>query len=145
MKARISFAFFTLLGFASMAGAVDQPYMQSARADLQTAKRELQKATPDKGGHRAKAIGLISDAIAEVNEGIEYARRHNHVVSGDLKTILAKAPDQPHMQAALTALESARNNLDKATPDKGGHRAKAIDLVKSAIDEVKLGIEAGRG
>jgi hypothetical protein len=41
-------------------------------------------------------------------------------------------------------LESARNNLDHATNDKGGHRARAIDLVKDAIDEVKRGIEAGR-
>jgi len=48
------------------------------------------------------------------------------------------------MQTALIALESAKNNLDKAMADKGGHRAKAIDYVKDAISEVKEGIEAGR-
>jgi len=48
------------------------------------------------------------------------------------------------LQAALDALESARNNLEKANPDKGGHRAKAIDLVKDAISEVRMGIQAAR-
>ena len=48
------------------------------------------------------------------------------------------------MQAALDSLRSAQTNLEKAIADKGGHRAKAMDLVKQAIDEVKLGIEAAR-
>ena len=48
------------------------------------------------------------------------------------------------MQAALTALESAKNNLERARADKGGHRTKALDLVKDAISEVKKGIDAAR-
>jgi hypothetical protein len=111
--------------------------MRAARADLMTAKSELQKAIPDKGGHRVKAIQLVNQAIAEVNAGIAFDRRHNHA-------IFSAAPDQPHMTAALAALESAKNNLDHATSDKGGHRANAIDIIKDAIDEVKKGIEAGQ-
>jgi hypothetical protein len=138
MKARISLAVFALLIFA-VAGlaAGDQPFMRAARADLMTAKSELQKAIPDKGGHRVKAIQLVNQAIAEVNAGIAFDRRHNHA-------IFSTAPDQPHMTAALAALESAKNNLDHATSDKGGHRANAIDIIKDAIDEVKKGIEAGQ-
>ena len=34
--------------------------------------------------------------------------------------------DQPHMQAALEHLRAAKVELAAATPDKGGHRAKAI-------------------
>ena len=49
--------------------------------------------------------------------------------------------NQPHMQAALAALEIAHSQLDKATSDKGGHRVKAKQLVKDAIAEVKKGIE----
>jgi hypothetical protein len=44
----------------------------------------------------------------------------------------------------LAALQSAQHNLDQATADKGGHRGKAIDLIKAAIDEVNKGIEAGK-
>jgi len=135
MKAKTLFAIFMLLGMVAIAGAVpDQPYMEAARADLQKAKAELQLAMRDKGGHRAKASSLVSSAIGEVNAGIAYARRHSHAV----------VPDQPHMQAALDALTSARDNLDKAEPDKGGHRAKAIEYVRAAIDQVQKGIEAGR-
>jgi hypothetical protein len=47
---------------------------------------------------------------------------------------------QPHMQAALEHLRDARNELQEASHDKGGHRAKAIDLVNQAIDDVQAGI-----
>ena len=144
MKAKTVFAAMFLLGVAAFAGAVpDQPNMQAARSSLNTARAELQKATPDKGGHRVNAIGLINSAIAEVNAGIAFDRRHNH---GSLvpENLFAGSPDQPHMQNALTALENAKDSLEKATTDKGGHRNKALDYVKDAIKEVKKGIEAGR-
>ena len=138
MKYKTVFAVALLLGATTIAAAVpDQPFMQAARGDLQTAKRELQRATANKGGHRAKAIALTNQAIAQVNQGIDYDRRHNHALR------FAGAPDQPHMTAALAALESARNNLERATSDKGGHRAKALEFVKAAIDHVKKGIDAG--
>ena len=44
------------------------------------------------------------------------------------------------MRSALGSLEAALGQLQKATPDKGGHRVKAIDLTKDAIEEVKKGI-----
>lgn len=145
MRARSVFAVLMSLGIAAIAVAVpDQPFMKAARGDLNTARSELQKATPDKGGHRVKAIELVNDAIAEVNAGIAFDRRHNHASALNTEELFAGAPDQPHMQTALIALESARNNLDRATADKGGHRAKAIDYVKDAISEVKKGIDAGR-
>ena len=144
MKTRTVFALLMLSGIAAIASALpDQPFMKAARADLNTARNQLQQATPDKGGHRVKAIELVNDAIAEVNAGIAFDRRHNHA-DFTAEELFGGAFDQPHMQTALVALESAKNNLDRATPDKGGHRAKAIDYVKDAISEVKKGIEAGR-
>jgi len=50
---------------------------------------------------------------------------------------------QPHMQAALKALNNAKNQLQTATPDKAGHRDKAIGLVGQAIEQVQQGIQAG--
>jgi len=52
----------------------------------------------------------------------------------------AQADPQPHMHAALSALKTARQQLEKASPDKGGHRVKALALVKDAIVEVEKGI-----
>jgi hypothetical protein len=51
---------------------------------------------------------------------------------------------QPHMEAALSALETAKRELDVAIPDKEGHRVKAIALVNDAIAEVRAGIKAGK-
>lgn len=122
---------------AAQAAVPDQPYMEAALADLNTAKTELASALRNKGGHRATAASLTQQAINQVKAGIAFARTHNHTT--------VSRPDQPHMQAALAALTSARNNLDKANPDKGGHRAKALDLIKQAIDEVNAGIAAAEG
>ena len=54
---------------------------------------------------------------------------------------LAGADPQPAMRTAITNLESALGSLQKASPDKGGHRQKAITLTQQAIDEVKQGIK----
>ena len=40
---------------------------------LQSARGELAAATPNKGGHREKAMGLIDQAIGEVRAGIAFA------------------------------------------------------------------------
>ena len=125
-----------VLAMTAYAVPPDQPHMEAALGNLNTAKSELQAALRDKGGHRGKAAGLVSQAIGEVNKGIAFARRHNHATA---------ALDQPHMQAALDALNAAKGNLESALDDKGGHRKKALELVNSAIDEVQLGIKAGEG
>ncbi|MGB8130629.1 MAG: hypothetical protein WCG81_12625 [Candidatus Angelobacter sp.] len=51
--------------------------------------------------------------------------------------------DQPHMQAALEALQQAKHHLEEAKHDKGGHRAAAIKAIDSAINHVKEGMESG--
>ena len=50
---------------------------------------------------------------------------------------------QPHMVAALEALKTAKTELEMAEHNKGGHRAKALELVHKAIGQTKKGIEAG--
>jgi hypothetical protein len=50
-----------------------QPHMNESIGFLQSARGELQAATPNKGGHRERAIGLIDQAIGEVRAGIAFA------------------------------------------------------------------------
>ena len=52
----------------------------------------------------------------------------------------AGAEPQPHMKSALSSLEAALGQLQKASADKGGHRVKAIELTQGAIEQVKQGI-----
>ena len=54
----------------------DQPHMQVALESLRNAKRELDQATPDKGGHRARAIKLVNQAMEETEKGMRFDRRH---------------------------------------------------------------------
>jgi len=55
----------------------------------------------------------------------------------------AQASEQPHMDAALGLLQNAKAELQQATHNKGGHRARAVQLVDQAIAQVNAGIAAG--
>ena len=65
-----------LSGFLLGRASADQPHMQAALEHLREAKGELVRADVDKGGHRARAIVLVNDAIAQVEKGIAFDRRH---------------------------------------------------------------------
>ena len=58
--------------------------------------------------------------------------------------IAAANAGQPNMQAALGDLRAARASLERAVPDKAGHRVRAIGLVNQAITEVQAGMAAAR-
>jgi hypothetical protein len=60
--------------FASPAAIPDQPHMRAALDHLREAKRSLEAANDNKGGHRLKALGDVDKAIDEVNRGIEAGR-----------------------------------------------------------------------
>ncbi len=80
MIRRFVFASFVILTlvFGGLAGRAfaAQPHMAAALDHLRAARSSLQNATADKGGHRARALELIGDAIREVERGIEFDRNH---------------------------------------------------------------------
>jgi hypothetical protein len=47
---------------------------------------------------------------------------------------------QPNMEAALQQLRQAEEALSRATSDKGGHRVRALNLVRQAEGEINSGI-----
>lgn len=63
-------------GLAASGARADQPYMHDALDQLRTARATLAAGSPDKGGHRVRAIALVDRAIAEVRTGIAYDRTH---------------------------------------------------------------------
>ncbi|SMF94745.1 hypothetical protein SAMN02949497_2078 [Methylomagnum ishizawai] len=52
--------------------------------------------------------------------------------------------EQPNMQNALDYLKQAKDSLQRASQDKGGHRGSAIQAINQAIQEVKAGMEYDR-
>jgi len=113
-----------------------QPNMQHALSSLMDAQMSLERATPDKGGHRMKALELVKQAIKETQQGIEYDRTHKNE---DRNSVY-----QPNMKQALSSLQEAQRFLQRATSDKGGHRMKALELVQQAIRETQRGIDYDR-
>ena len=49
------------------------------------------------------------------------------------------ARHEPHMSAAYGHLRQARAELEKAAPNKGGHRERAMELVDQAMQQVQEG------
>jgi hypothetical protein len=52
---------------------------------------------------------------------------------------------QPKMREALAQLQIAREDLQKAEANKGGHREKALQLVNEAINQVQAGASYAAG
>jgi hypothetical protein len=48
---------------------------------------------------------------------------------------------QGNMERAIGELKAALRSLRDATPDKGGHKATAVNLIQQAIGEVQAGID----
>lgn len=66
------------------------------------------------------------------------------VVAGTAGMLAGMAiADQPNMRNALDNLREARDDLQAASHNKGGHRLAALKLVNEAIDHVQAGIDAG--
>ena len=53
-----------------------EPHMSAALGHLQQAKEELQRAAPNKGGHRERAMELVNQAIQQVQDGERYYQEH---------------------------------------------------------------------
>ena len=72
--ATLFLAVLLVAGFVAGHAHAAQTHMHAALNHLRNARSELQAASADKGGHRERAIQLVNDAIAQVEEGIRYAR-----------------------------------------------------------------------
>jgi len=56
-----------------------------------------------------------------------------------------RAEEHPDMQAAQQALESARQHLKAAGPEYAGHRAKALERINQALEQIRLGLASAGG
>ena len=56
-----------------------------------------------------------------------------------------RADEHPDMSAAQQALESARQHLQAAGHEYGGHRAKAIERINQALEQIRLGLASAGG
>ena len=64
------------LALSALPAVAYQGNMERALSALGAALGSLQAATPNKGGHRERAMHLIERAMGEVQAGIDFAYRH---------------------------------------------------------------------
>ena len=64
------------LALSALPAEAYQGNMERALAALGAALQSLQAATPNKGGHRERAMRLIEHAMGEVQAGIDFAYQH---------------------------------------------------------------------
>lgn len=69
-------AFAAALAVSARPAAAYQGNMERAMGSLYEALASLREATPNKGGHRERAIELIQQALNQVQQGIEWADEH---------------------------------------------------------------------
>lgn len=65
-----------LIGASVESANAYQGNMERALASLQDAFGSLRDSTPNKGGHRERAMDLIRQAMAETQAGIAFANQH---------------------------------------------------------------------
>ena len=75
---------------------------------------------------RNRVIGVLSTLLLLAGMGLWAQNRE-------------MARHEPHMSAALGHLQQAKDELQRATPNKGGHREKAMELINQAIQQVQEG------
>jgi hypothetical protein len=125
-----------------------QPKMQAAQQALEEARMEAQAASPNKGGHRERALVFIQQAEGALNAGMQYAAAHPTEIGeadgpGPAEPVNESVPGaehQPHMWRAVVALREARKQMLGAKHDKGGYRVQALSFTQQAIDQLREGI-----
>lgn len=138
---------------APMAADYGQPKMQAALGALQRADASLQRASPNKGGHRERAIQLVRQAMGAVDAGMRYAAAHPTEVGAARGPALPEPVDQnvpgaerqPNMAQAVVELREARLQLWEGKGDKGGYRIQALNLIEQALTQVQEGIRFANG
>jgi hypothetical protein len=56
-------------------GGEQHPHIRAALHELQEARRELQTAAHDFGGHRKEALEAVDNAIKQLREALEYDKK----------------------------------------------------------------------
>lgn len=113
------------------------PYMKSTRTQLMKARAHLFAGEKDKGGHREQAVAFTSAAIDEVTAAMKSSHHASASDASEVSTTNTFAEVGSHMRKALIHLKQAKENLGAAAPDAAGRKAKAMELIDKAIEQVE--------
>ncbi|HZS43768.1 MAG TPA: hypothetical protein VFC63_01585 [Blastocatellia bacterium] len=139
------------LSAVSMLSAQERhPKIRAAINALKDARMEMRNAKDEFCGHKADAIKATDYAITQLQEALRYDRAG--LIQNDLnkasyvKVSLSSEPYQrfPRIRAALDSLKAARDEMQNAAHDFGGHKQKALEATNDAITQLQLAIDCAK-
>jgi len=66
------------------------------------------------------------------------------VAAPEVKPAHHEHEKHPELRKALRKLRGAKQDLEKAAHDFGGHKAKALEAINTAIEEIKSALESDK-
>lgn len=126
----------------SMAGGEAHPLIKRALNALQTAKTDLQNAAHDYCGHRVEALEATNAAIGELQQALDCADRNSSAGGFEMETSNGLSAERhPNINRAISALGAAEGDLQNAARDYCGHRVKALDATRAALNQLRLAVQ----
>lgn len=127
---------------------VSDQRMRDASQRIEQAQRHLRQALPIYDGNRVDAIQLAELAQWEIKTGLAWDRwKEQRSLSNFRKEREGRRGrnhsneqvrrSNQHLNEAIRDLEEALRSLDRAQPDYGGHRSRAIDATRRSIQEIR--------
>jgi L-lactate utilization protein LutB len=129
--------------FAARASADEHGRLHAALYEMRHARTELKEAKHDFGGHRAKALEALDEAIDQVDKALHAVGDTNRGYEPG-KGIYKGYHDFPHVRHALQEVREARTELKDARHDYKGHREKAVAALDHAADQLEKAIKFAR-
>ena len=126
----------------AQAGEKQHPHHHFHHAlwELRDARKELNEAKHDFGGHKEKALVAIDDAIKQLDLIVRYKGDNikGTPTRGDLKEEYKKYKHHPHLHHALHELRHAHRQLKETTHNFDGHKEAALRDIHIAIQQVEI-------
>lgn len=134
-------------------GGGENRLMRQSDRQCNRAVTIMQAALPIYHGHRVRAIEITKIAIDEINLGLHNDTKDTSASVqqrlGGLKNLNEPGGNykkgqinnsNKRMVKAQGILTKAQANLTAAPKDYGGHRARALQLVNQALNEIQLAL-----
>jgi hypothetical protein len=138
------FAGLTLMGLGtSRASAEEHPRLHAALYEMRHARTELKEAKHDFGGHCAKALEALDEAISQIDKALK-AVGDNAKGTEPGKDVYKGYADHPHIRHALVEAKEAKAELKAAAHDYKGHREKAVLALDAVTDQLAKALKYAR-
>jgi hypothetical protein len=122
---------------------IEHPRLHHALFELREARRELETAKHDFGGHRVKAIKAVNAAITQIELCLNAVGEGTTGLPYEVE-IYRKYRTFPHIRHAIQEMREARLALEKAPAIFHGHKKEAIRAINVAINQLELAIAAAK-